>query len=227
MQKTHLFLFLFFASALVIFLASTSKTALKKADAPTEEFSSQKKESPDPSQSENLRENKNDAPIFSPPLPNSQERITKKPFGLFVTPQNSPVSPERFFGYHTGIDLEVFPDEIAKDVTVQAVCPGEVLLKRSASGYGGVLVQKCLLEKENITVVYGHLRLKSITKNVGENLAKEETIGVLGSSHSAETDGERKHLHLAFHKGNTINILGYVQNKIDLLAWLDPQLYIF
>ena len=33
-------------------------------------------------------------------------RITKKPFGIFITTQNSPVQPERFSGYHTGVDVE-------------------------------------------------------------------------------------------------------------------------
>lgn len=48
------------------------------------------------------------------PLMGPEERITKKPFGVFVTPQNSPVNPERFRGYHTGTDFEVFENELNK-----------------------------------------------------------------------------------------------------------------
>src|SRR3989344_6907506 len=40
------------------------------------------------------------------PVDEFEERITKKPFGIFITPQNSPIKPERFSGYHTGVDVE-------------------------------------------------------------------------------------------------------------------------
>src|SRR3989338_10346295 len=49
---------------------------------------------------------------FGPPLDNSSERVTKKPFGKYITPADSPVQPERFSGYHTGADFEVFSNEI-------------------------------------------------------------------------------------------------------------------
>jgi hypothetical protein len=38
---------------------------------------------------------------FVAPLDRASGRVTKKPFGIFVTPQNSPVQPERFRGFHT------------------------------------------------------------------------------------------------------------------------------
>jgi len=66
------------------------------------------------------------------------------------------------------------------------------------------------------------LKLASIQKNAGNNLAAGETIGILGADKSVETDGERKNLHLGFHKGTSVNILGYVQNKNELLDWLNP-----
>ncbi|KKQ38871.1 MAG: Exopolysaccharide biosynthesis protein, sugar transferase domain protein [Candidatus Moranbacteria bacterium GW2011_GWC2_37_73] len=40
------------------------------------------------------------------PLDNALSRITKKPFGIYVNPKNSPVNPERFTGYHSAVDLE-------------------------------------------------------------------------------------------------------------------------
>jgi murein DD-endopeptidase MepM/ murein hydrolase activator NlpD len=147
--------------------------------------------------------------------------VTKKPFGIYITPQTSPVQPERFRGYHTGTDFEIFPEELNADVPVHAVCKGAIALKKNASGYGGVLVQNCNLENQPVTVIYGHLKLTSISKNAGDNLNAGETIGILGKAYSSETDGERKHLHLGIHKGTTVNILGYVQSQSELSGWID------
>lgn len=159
---------------------------------------------------------------FSAPLDGAGERATKKPFGIFITPQNSPVSPEKFRGYHTGTDFEIFSGEENVDVPVQAVCDGNLLLKKSATGYGGVAVESCNLNEESITVVYGHLKLSSVSFNSGEKINAGDTLGILGRGYSAETSGERKHLHLGFHKGGGVNILGYVQNQAALAGWLDP-----
>lgn len=159
---------------------------------------------------------------FVAPISKAGERITKKPFGISITPQNSPVSPERFFGYHTGTDFEIFPDEINEDVSIAAICNGRIKLKKWASGYGGVIVQECIYNSQPITVIYGHLNLDSIQKNQGDNLDAEEKIGILGRDKSQETGGERKHLHLGIHKGSSINILGYVQKEDQLNNWINP-----
>lgn len=158
---------------------------------------------------------------FSAPLDRAGERITKKPFGLFVTPQNSPVQPEKFRGYHTGTDFETFPEEASADVPVRAICDGKLLVARTASGYGGVAVESCKLNDQPITVIYGHLKLASITKKSGDSLAQGENIGVLGKGYSAQTDGERKHLHLGIHRGGGVSLLGYVQKQSDLSQWID------
>lgn len=168
----------------------------------------------------------NITPDFQPPLDRAGERVTKKPFGIFITPQNSPVQPEKFTGYHTGADFEIFPEELNADVPVQAVCSGKLLSKKYASGYGGVMVQACMLENNPITVIYGHLKLASITNATGSALNAGDTIGILGTAYSQETNGERKHLHLGIYKGTGISILGYVQNKTDLSNWIDPCLYV-
>jgi len=165
---------------------------------------------------------KNNPSEFVAPLNRVGERVTKKPFGIFITSQNSPVQPERFRDYHSGTDFEIFPEELNVDVSVKAVCAGKIKMKKYASGYGGVLVEDCILDNNLITVIYGHLKLASIQKNAGNNLAAGETIGILGADKSVETDGERKNLHLGFHKGTSVNILGYVQNKNELLDWLNP-----
>ena len=158
---------------------------------------------------------------FQPPLDRISERVTKKTFGMYITPQNSPMQPEKFKGYHTGVDFEVFPDEENKTIPVSAICEGKLLVKKYASGYGGVVVQSCKFKQNEITVIYGHLLLSSVIKKAGSNLTMGETIGVLGAK-SQETDGERKHLHLGVHLGTAINILGYVSNKAQLKDWEDP-----
>ncbi len=161
---------------------------------------------------------------FALPLEHAGERVTKKPFGLQVTPKDSPVSPERFSGYHAGTDFETFANEQDRDIEVFAVCDGALALKKTATGYGGVVVQRCVLDDQPVTVVYGHLKLSSVTVKTGEALKRGDALGVLGKGYSTETDGERKHLHLGIHKGATITVLGYVQKSADLDQWLDARL---
>ncbi len=163
--------------------------------------------------------------VFQFPLGRTGERVTKKPFGIFITPQNSPVQPEKFSGYHTGVDFETFTDEENKDVEIKAICSGKILFKNYVSGYGGVFVQGCKFENQDITVLYGHLKLSSITLVKDQELLAGDKIGVLGKGFSQETDFERKHLHLGIHLGKEINFLGYVQNKADLVNWFDVTRY--
>lgn len=163
---------------------------------------------------------------FQPPLDRAGDRVTKKNFGIFITPQNSPVQPEKFSGYHTGADFEIFPEELNTVVEVHAVCTGKLAVKEYATGYGGVVVESCDLNGQPISVIYGHLRLASINLDTGADLKARDTIGVLGSAYSSETSGERKHLHLGFHKGISVNILGYVSNKVALSGWLNPCLWV-
>jgi hypothetical protein len=167
--------------------------------------------------------NEKSSAILKQPVSNALSRITKKTFGLYVTPKNSPVSPEKFTGYHTGVDFEILPGEENTDVSVSAVCSGKILLKKWASGYGGVLVEACKIENQDVTVVYGHLKLDSISAKAGESLEPGQSFAVLGKGFSTETDGERKHLHLGLHKGTSINIKGYVQTKEELVNLLDAH----
>lgn len=163
---------------------------------------------------------------YAAPMDQAKKRITKKTFGLYVTPETSPVQPDKFRGFHAGVDWEVFADELDKDVPVKAVCSGNLRMKKMASGYGGVAVQDCKLGGELITVIYGHMKLASISLKVGEPISAGEKIGLLGADKSVETDGRRKHLHLAFHQGEKINIKGYLEKKQDLDEWIDPCLYV-
>ncbi|PIS40806.1 MAG: hypothetical protein COT26_01390 [Candidatus Kerfeldbacteria bacterium CG08_land_8_20_14_0_20_43_14] len=79
-------------------------------------------------QNQNSNTNPSQSLLF-PPISNALSRITKKPFGIYITPQNSPVQPERFTGYHTGVDFETLPSEANINVPIYAAANGEVLVK--------------------------------------------------------------------------------------------------
>jgi hypothetical protein len=160
------------------------------------------------------------------PIPNVLARITKKPFGIYITPKTSPVQPERFQGYHTGTDLETYTSEQNVDVAVKALCDGKLLEARYASGYGGVAVESCNLNGQAVTIIYGHIRLSSVAFKIGDQLKAGDFLANLGTGYSSETDGERKHLHLGIHIGPSINILGYVQNKSELGGWLNAEQFL-
>lgn len=163
----------------------------------------------------------NDKASFVEPLFDASKRITKKPFGIKISPDNSPVSPERFSGYHTGVDYETFDDEKGRDVPVFAVCGGELLQKKNAGGYGGVVVQECVLDDQVLTVVYGHIALSSVIRKVGDYVDPGEQIASLGAGFSIDTDNERKHLHLGIHKGSQVDLRGYVESKDELDEWIN------
>lgn len=154
-----------------------------------------------------------------PPIDNFKSRITKKFFGTFVTPQNSPVSPERFRGFHTGVDVE-YGDGTTKD-SVKAVALGQIIYSGFVSGYGGFIAQQISINGQDYIAIYSHLRPSSLVKK-GTTLFAGDPIGVLGTAYSAETDGERRHLHFALLKGTKLDFRGYVQNQSDLSLWVDP-----
>ncbi len=195
-----------------------TSTSSQVQPTPTADNSSAAKSVADPSTQKNSG--------WRAPLDRAKERVTKKYFGIFITPATSPVQPERFRGYHTGTDFEIFPEELNTQVLVRTICDGKLILKKTASGYGGVAVQSCILDNQPITVTYGHLKLASIAQNTGADLKAGDELAQLGAAYSSETDGERKHLHLGIHKGSAINILGYVQAKSELAGWIDPCLFV-
>lgn len=151
------------------------------------------------------------------PIAEFEKRITKKKFGDYINPQNSPVQPERFSGWHTGVDVEY--ENVDNDVPVFAVCNGETALKRWVSGYGGTIVLKCQIENSDYYVVYGHLDINSFTKKT--EVIKGEKLAILGDGFTQETDFERKHLHFGIHK-NSLDLKGYVQMKNELNNWINP-----
>jgi len=208
---------IFFLGLFLVLISAACGMANKPAPAPV---------APATSLSPKLSPVTQTAAPLAEPIGGGLSSVTKKGFGLYVSPGHSPVSPEKFTGYHTGIDFETTPAEQAIDVPVDAACAGKLLLKKYASGYGGVAVQSCVLDGQNTTLIYGHLRLSSIIPNVGDKLKPGQQIAVLGTGYSSETDGERRHLHFGIHKGTEINILGYVQKQNDLDGWIDPEQYL-
>ncbi len=163
------------------------------------------------------------ADSFVFPIADAGKRVTKKSFGIHVSPKSSPVQPERFTGYHTGTDFETLPQEKDSDVPITAVCSGRVLFAQWVKGYGGVLVQRCTLKGQPITVLYGHLKSYALAVTRGDTLTAGERIGLLGQGASTETDGERKHLHLAIHRGEDLDLRGYALSKKTLEEWMDPM----
>lgn len=153
------------------------------------------------------------------PISQFKDRITKKPFAIYITPQNSPIQPERFAGYHTGVDVEY--DDIDEDVVVYAISNGQVTAAQWVAGYGGVVIIKVQIDGQEHSVLYGHLRQSSLAK-VGESVTRGQPIGLLGTGYSTETDKERRHLHFAILSNNRIDYKGYVPKQNDLSNWLDP-----
>jgi murein DD-endopeptidase MepM/ murein hydrolase activator NlpD len=152
------------------------------------------------------------------PVAGFEERITKKPFGLFITPETSPVQPERFSGYHTGVDVEY--EDTEGEVPVLAVCDGEIVSAKWVSGYGGTMVLKCDDDRRGLFFIYGHLDPDSFISQA--EVKNGDQIGVLGEGQTRATDFERKHLHFAI-KSEELDLRGYVNNKSDLGGWLDPE----
>jgi hypothetical protein len=155
------------------------------------------------------------------PLSNYSERITKKPFGIYITPSTSPVQPENFIGYHTGTDFEIFSSEINEEVNVKSICEGEIIYKDTVGGYGGVIIQSCQINNQPATVLYGHINIEASSLNIGDIIKEGTVIAPLADNYSYYSGNERKHLHLGIHKGSNLDLKGYVSNENDLSNWID------
>lgn len=156
---------------------------------------------------------------LSEPIAEFQQRITKKPFGVYSTPETSPIENERFTGYHTGVDVEY--DDVSTHIPVYAIADGEIVYSQTASGYGGVFLLQFELDGVTHNALYGHIRPSTLPV-VGHQFKKGEEIAVLGTGFTSETDGERHHLHFAILANDSLDIRGYVQSENELSGWLDP-----
>lgn len=153
------------------------------------------------------------------PVEEFRQRITKKPFAIYITPENSPIQPERFAGYHTGVDVEY--SDVDEEVVVSAIAAGQVVFSDWVSGYGGVVVISHVINNKNYLIIYGHLNPDLLPAKDGFVKVGEQ-IGILGQVGTTQTDGERKHLHLAVYNDMDLNLQGYVQKEEELGKWIDP-----
>lgn len=163
--------------------------------------------------------NSNDQEIV-PPIDDFAERITKKPFGIFITPETSPVEKDRFHGYHTGVDIEY--EDVSTDVPVRAIAAGQVIVSRFAQGYGGVIVIRHDLKDRTVLALYGHLDPARLTPE-GHLVGRGQHIGILGEGETPETDSARTHLHFALLRGESVDLRGYVKTPEELSQWYDPE----
>ena len=155
---------------------------------------------------------------FERPVDGFDDRITKKEFGQFVSPEDSPVENERFTGYHTGVDVEY--EDISTDVPVRSIFDGTVIYSSYVSGYGGVVIVAHEIDNEDISSIYGHLNPDAMLPT-GTVVAKGQQLGVLGEE-GYETDEERRHLHFGIYDGHDVELRGYVDNESELDKWHDP-----
>jgi murein DD-endopeptidase MepM/ murein hydrolase activator NlpD len=106
-------------------------------------------------------------------------------------------------------------------IPVFSVCEGNIRFVGTINGYGGVIIQECMLDDSPVQVLYGHVSLQNAVITVGEKVQEGEQISLLGEHFSAEAGGERKHLHLGIRKGKEIDFRGYVQSESELDNWID------
>lgn len=161
---------------------------------------------------------------FEQPMEHTTNRPTPLHFGVHVTPDpaTNPIDPpERFSGYHAAVDYEVSAEELDVPTPVFSICRGKVVYSGFAEGYGGLLIQRCTLDGEPISVIYGHLSRKGLIED-GVTLRPGEQLGYLADARSVDSDGNRKHLHLGIHKGRSLDMRGYVQTEEDLAEFIDP-----
>lgn len=158
-------------------------------------------------------------PTLIDPIADFRHRVTKKFFGTYVSPGHSPVSPERFTGYHTGVDVEY--NDQKGDIPAVSIADGTVIYSGYVNGYGGFVAVQYTINTSQYIGTYGHLNPQSlIASNQKVNLG--QTIGLLGLAYSTQTAGERRHLHFGLIKGNTLDFRGYVTDSSKLSTWVNP-----
>lgn len=156
------------------------------------------------------------------PIQNYQEGVIRKLFAQFIPNDGS----DRFSGYHTGDDIEV--TDVNAEVPVYAITDAKITTKELVNGYGGVVILEFQdIDEQIYHAIYGHLDLASIVHEVGDVVVKGELLGNLGDHQSAETDGERKHLHFGLYPYSSTELFaGYVQDDADLAVWTDPSKFL-
>jgi murein DD-endopeptidase MepM/ murein hydrolase activator NlpD len=161
------------------------------------------------------------------PISDYFARQTQKGFAQYIDNQwylgKEALFPNQFTGYHTGIDLEIFPAEANQPVPVSAVTSGQVSFAGPVSGYGGVILFRP--DNEAVTYLYGHVKLTGV--RAGESYSAGQTLTYLGDAFSSQTGGERKHLHFAIYRGTGNYFRGYESTLPAVNSrFLDPNQYL-
>lgn len=154
------------------------------------------------------------------PVAHFVQRASKKPFGIYITPDTSPIQGDYHTGYHTGVDSE-FTDT-NQDVPVFAIADGTIVVRNWVKGYGGVIVIRHIINGVPLYALYGHLDQASFLPAEKTQVTAGEQIAILGDDHSQETDGVRKHLHFSISMTDRLDLRGYVQTERELTHWLNP-----
>lgn len=167
------------------------------------------------------------------PMDKYYERQTVKGFGQYIDNnfykgKENLFPYNRFYGYHSGIDLEIFPEGITEKVPVYAISSGTVTFIGTLSGYGGVILEK--LDNENASALYGHVKIQNLSFKVGDRIDIGNgpvILTYLGDQFSAETSKERKHLHFGIHKGIDLYFKGHESSLAQVEAkWFDPNQFL-
>jgi murein DD-endopeptidase MepM/ murein hydrolase activator NlpD len=93
-------------------------------------------------------------------------------------------------------------------------------------GYGGLIVLETSVNGEKYTLYYGHIDITNSTLKKDDTIKAGEKLANLSPACSTASGGERKHLHFGIRKGTTIDIRGYVPNKIELSNWINPKVFL-
>ena len=143
------------------------------------------------------------------------ERNLNLDFSSFITTYQT---RGEFTGYvgepaeHEGLDLFNI-DKNLSDIPVHTIADGVVvyarvgcpsstqfsdntILRECGAGWGNHLVVD---HGNNIFSRYGHLRFDGVYKKVGQKVAKDEIIGLMGNS--GRSEGRHLHLEIGFYNG--------------------------
>lgn len=170
------------------------------------------------------------SPTLVYPITQFSDRITANDFGQYW-PTGGSTNPDimvcakatYYVGFHTANDLETFASEQNTPVPVYAIAAGTVQEAGPVSGYGGLTVLKSTINGQVYTVYYGHIDLSTKKVSAGDSVSAGQKIAELGPACSSANGDVRKHLHFGMHLGDSIDVHGYVQNKSDLSAWINPK----
>lgn len=159
------------------------------------------------------------------PMTRYTERITNRWYDKQITAADRDPLPcgYPFTGYHTGDDLEVFPEELTTKTPVYAIAAGTVQSVGTLNGYGGLIVITHVIDGQTVTAYYGHINTSNTTIKEGDKVTAGQRITDLGDNCSTQTDGERKHLHFAIHNGSAIDVRGYADSQQEIAAWINPK----